>query len=34
MLEYLKFIVANARIRLDPSPTETTVAASRERTKI
>jgi uncharacterized SAM-binding protein YcdF (DUF218 family) len=34
MLEYLKYIVANARIRLDPSPAETTVAASRERTKI
>jgi uncharacterized SAM-binding protein YcdF (DUF218 family) len=34
ILEYLKYIVANARIRLDPSPAETTVAASRERTKI
>jgi uncharacterized SAM-binding protein YcdF (DUF218 family) len=34
MLEYLKFIVANARIRLDPSPVATTVAASRERAKI
>jgi uncharacterized SAM-binding protein YcdF (DUF218 family) len=34
MLEYLKYVVANARIRLDPSPTATTVAASRERAKI
>jgi uncharacterized SAM-binding protein YcdF (DUF218 family) len=34
MLEYLKYIVANARIRLDPSPTTTTLAASRERAKI
>jgi uncharacterized SAM-binding protein YcdF (DUF218 family) len=34
MLEYLKYIAANARIRLDPSPTSTTVAASRDRTKI
>jgi hypothetical protein len=34
MLEYLKYIVANARIRLDSSPTTTTLAASRERAKI
>jgi uncharacterized SAM-binding protein YcdF (DUF218 family) len=34
MLEYLKYVVANARIRLDPSPTATAVAASRERAKI
>ena len=34
MLEYLKYVVANARTRLEPSPTGTTVAASRERTKI
>jgi uncharacterized SAM-binding protein YcdF (DUF218 family) len=34
VLEYLKYIAANARIRLDPSPTATTVAASRDRTKI
>ena len=34
MLEYLKYIVANARIRLDPSATATAVAASRDRAKI
>jgi uncharacterized SAM-binding protein YcdF (DUF218 family) len=34
MLEYLKYIAANARIRLDPSPVATTVAASGERAKI
>jgi uncharacterized SAM-binding protein YcdF (DUF218 family) len=34
MLEYLKYIAANARIRLDPTPAATTVAASRGRAKI
>jgi len=34
MLEYLKYIAANARIRLDPQPTATTLAASGERPNI
>jgi uncharacterized SAM-binding protein YcdF (DUF218 family) len=34
MLEYLKYIAANARIRLDPTPAATTVAASRNGARI